>query len=328
MTLASTDLQQRARSGPFFVVLNGRSGHSDTDAMCARIKAVLDAAGRAHEFLIVEPAKLQAAAANAVQLALKRGGIVVAAGGDGTINTVASAVLGKDVPFGVLPQGTFNYFGRAHRIPEDPAAAAQLLIDGELTPVQVGRINDRIFLVNASLGLYPRVLQVREVDKARFGRWRLVAIASALSTLLRPHPQLELTIEAEGKQRSLRTLALFAGNNALQLERIGIEAEHRAALDRGELVGTILRPINRLGMLGLLLRGALGRLGDAEQVQSFGFRGLVVTPRRRRTIKVGIDGEVCRMRAPLQFRVAREPLWLLAPLREPAEETPVAGSVP
>lgn len=327
MTDTVTDLQQRARTGPFLVVLNGRSGHSDTDAMCARIKAVFDAAGRVHEFLIVEPQQLQAAATKAVQLALKRGGIVVAAGGDGTINTVAATVLGSGVPFGILPQGTFNYFGRAHLIPQDAAAAAQVLIDGELTSVQVGRINERIFLVNASLGLYPKLLQVREMDKARFGRWRLVAMASALSTLLRPQQHLDLIIEAEGQQRLIRTLALIAGNNPLQLERIGIEPEHRAALDRGELVGTTLLPISRLGMLGLLLRGALGRLGEAEQVQSFGFRALTVTPRSRRRIKVGIDGEVCRMRPPLKFSVATERLWLLTPRQEPAQETPVAGPV-
>lgn len=328
MTDSLTDLQQHARSGPILVVVNGRSGHSDTDAMCAQIKAVLDAVGRTHEFLIVEPAKLAATATRAVQSALKQGGIVVAAGGDGTINTVASAVLGSGVPFGILPQGTFNYFGRAHNIPEDPAAAAQVLVDGELTPVQVGRVNERIFLVNASLGLYPKVLQVREVDKARFGRWRVVAITSALLTLLRPQQHLELTIEAEGQQKSIRSLGLFAGNNRLQLERIGIEAEYRAALDRGELVGTTLRPIGRLVMLGLLLRGALGRLGEAEQVESFGFRALTVTPRSRRPIQVGIDGEVCRMRAPLRFSVSAQPLWLLTPIQESHEETLVAGPVP
>lgn len=327
LTESPTDLQQRARGGPFFVVLNGRSGHSDTDSMCARIKAVLDAAGRSHEFLIVEPAQLQATAETAVRLALERGGIVVAAGGDGTINTVASAVLGRGVPFGILPQGTFNYFGRANRIPEDPDAAAQVLVNGQLTPVQVGRLNERLFLVNASIGLYPKLLQAREADKARFGRWRLVAIASAMSTLLRPHPRLELTMESQGQRKTVRTLALIAGNNHLQLERIGIEAEHRAALDRGELVATMLRPVSRVGMLGLLLRGALGRLGAAVQVQSFGFRELVVTQRSRRPIKVGIDGEVCRMGGPLKFSVATEPLWLLTPAQLPSEGAAAAGAV-
>ncbi len=323
MTNSLTDLQQRARAGPFFVVLNGRSGHGDTDVTCARIKAVLDAAGRSYEFLIVEPAQLETTAARAVQLALARGGVVVAAGGDGTINTVALAVIGSGVPFAVLPQGTFNYFGRANHIPEDPTAAAQVLVDGELKPVQVGRVNERIFLVNASIGLYAKLLEVREVDKARFGRWRFVALASALLTLLRAHRQWDLSIESEGERRSVRTLALFAGNNSLQLERIGIQPEHLAALDRGELVGTMLRPISALGMMGLILRGTFGRLGYAEQVQSFGFRTLSVAPRGRRHIKVGIDGEVCRMRAPLQFSVASEALWLLVPAPVPESQPPV-----
>jgi len=313
MTNSLTEARQRAAVGTFYVVMNGRSGHGDTDAACERIKTVLDAAGRKHEFLIVEPTKLKTTAARAVQLALENGGVVVAAGGDGTINTVAHAVLGSGVPFAVLPQGTFNYFGRANGIPEDPTAAAKVLVEGELKLVQVGRLNDRIFLVNASLGLYPKLLKMREADKARFGRWRLVAFASAMFTLLRSHRQLDLTMQAEGKQRMVRTLALFVGNNALQLERIGIQPAHRAALDRGELVGTVLRPISAMGMLGLILRGAVGRLGDAEQVQSFGFRTLAVSPRWRRDSKVGIDGEVCEMRAPLTFSVASEPLWLLTP---------------
>lgn len=307
------DLQQHALTGTFLVVMNGRSGHSDTDVACARIKSVLDAAGREHEFLLVEPDQLPSTAAHAVRLARARGGVVVAAGGDGTINTVAHAVIGSGVPFAVLPQGTFNYFGRANGIPEDPTAAARVLVDGKLTPVRVGRLNDRIFLVNASLGLYPRLLESRESDKARFGRSRLVAIASALSILLRPHRRWELSMEAKGEQVMVRTLALVAGNNRLQLERIGIEPEHLAAFDRGELVATVLRPIGAMGMLGLILRGAVGRLGNAQQVQSFGFRKLSVSPRWRKFIKVGIDGEVIRMRAPLLFSVATEPLWLLTP---------------
>ncbi len=313
MANTPTDTHQSTVTGPFFVVMNGRSGHGDTDANCERIKTVLDAAGRSHEFLLVEPSQLQAAAARAVQLALDCGGVVVAAGGDGTINTVAHAVLGSGVPFAVLPQGTFNYFGRANDIPEDPTAAAQVLVEGALKPVQVGRLNDRIFLVNASFGLYPKLLETREADKARFGRWRFVALASAFFTLLRPHRQWDLTMEVEGKQLRVRTLALVAGNNPLQLERVGIEPAHRAALDRGQLVATVLRPIGAMGMLGLILRGAVGRLGTAEQVQSFGFRALSVSPRWLKNIKVGIDGEVCRMRAPLKFSVASEPLWLLTP---------------
>ena len=69
-------------------------------------------------------------------------------------------------------------------------------------------------------------------------------------------------------------------------------------------------------MLGLMLRGAMGTLGEASTVQSFRFQRILVQPGRvwaRGSIKVAFDGEVGRMRAPLEFRVAPRPLYLLKP---------------
>ena len=80
---------------------------------------------------------------------------MVAACGDGTINTVAQAALGSGCAFGVLPQGAFNYFSRTHGIPSDTAAALKVLLAGHCQPAQLGSVGDRAFLVNAILGLYP-----------------------------------------------------------------------------------------------------------------------------------------------------------------------------
>jgi len=303
--------EQAARSGTLLIVGNERSGHGDADQFRTLTSQVLNAAGREHRFLMVAPKALKDTAIAAVAEARQRGGVVVAAGGDGTINTVVQAVLGSGVPFAVLPQGTFNYFGREHGIPEGIEAAARVLVDARLKAVQVGRVNGRVFLVNASLGLYPQLLEERETHKQRFGRWRIVAICSALYSLLRSHRQLNLTFESEGARSQLRALTLFAGNNQLQLERIGIEQAHSGVLARGELVATVLRPTNFLQMLGVIFSGALGHLGAAHNVQSFAFRRLTVTPRRRRRIKVGTDGEVAMMDTPLVFEVAPESLWLL-----------------
>ena len=62
-------------------------------------------------------------------------------------------------------------------------------------PVQVGLVNQQVFLVNASLGLYPKLLEDREAWKAQFGRSRLVAFGAGLSTLLRGDRDLRLRIE-------------------------------------------------------------------------------------------------------------------------------------
>jgi diacylglycerol kinase family enzyme len=244
------------------------------------------------------------------------GSAVVAVGGDGTINTVAQAAHGEGCAMGVMPQGTFNYFARTHGIPQEPAAAAAALLASTPRPVQIGLVNRKVFLVNASLGLYPELLQDREAYKARFGRSRAVALLSGLVTLLREHRQLRLRIERGGQARDVRTPTLFVGNNRLQLAQIGVQVT--GGVEQGCLAAVVLRPIGTMAMLQLLLRGALGSLGEADDVETFAFDRMAVQPSLpygRRRIKVAVDGEVLWMRAPLSFEVAEVPLYLLAPER-------------
>ncbi|WP_229508130.1 diacylglycerol kinase family protein [Massilia sp. Dwa41.01b] len=180
-------------------------------------------------------------------------------------------------------------------------------------------VNDRIFLVNASVGLYPQLLEAREHDKRQYGRSRVVAILSALKTALGRHRPLRIELETEGHTRKLRTATLFVGNNRLQMEQVGMEPLTEA-VEEGELAAIAPRVVGKFGMLGLLVRGALGRLGDAENVVAFSFKRLRVrhaalSPRRR--IKVATDGEVTRMDMPLEFRVVEGRLRLLKPVPVP-----------
>ena len=80
------------------------------------------------------------------------------------------------------------------------------------------------------------------------------------------------------------------------------------------MTAVILKPIGTLAMLGLMLRGALGQLGEASGIERFVCQSLVVKPPRlmgRRQVKVAFDGEVGWMRSPLTIRVLPQPLWLL-----------------
>jgi diacylglycerol kinase family enzyme len=297
---------------PFFIVLNAGSGKRDTATIEATIRDMLEQAGRRYDLARIDhPRQLPRLAERAVQLAQQQQGAVVVAGGDGTINAVAQVALNSGLPFGVLPQGTFNYFSRVHGIPTDTATATRMLLDATVRLVQVGLINDRVFLVNASLGLYPQLLEERETYKQKFGRSRFVALCAGVITLLRAHRQLVLGLEHEGQTEILRTPTLVVGNNALQLEQVGIP--HADAVQHGRLVAITVRPIGTLALLGLLCRGALGKLGNADHVVSFAFDRLTVRPYRRRRIKVAMDGEVTWLRTPLVFQVAPHPLPLLVP---------------
>lgn len=314
-------------AAPLLFVINAASGHSDAQMTREVIEAALHAAGRTGELLFSRPDELARIAQQAAATASARCSAVVAVGGDGTINSVAQAAYAQGCPLGVLAQGTFNYFARTHHIPTDAAAAAQALMHSVPVPVQAGLINDRLFLVNASLGLYPELLQDREAYKARFGRSRFVAFGAALVTMLGRHRHLRLRIDLGASVRDVLTPTLFVGNNRLQLEQVGLAQAQ--ALDQGCLAAVILRPIGTAAMFWLLLRGTMGSLGEANTVESFKFHRMLVKPRLPlvgRSVKVALDGEVSWMRAPLDFRVAPKPLFLLKPVGDEQGDNLAPGS--
>jgi diacylglycerol kinase family enzyme len=301
-----------AREKPFYIVLNTRSGSGAARETQTVMHEILQAAGQRHEFLLIEDTReVQATAQRAAHAAKENDGAVIVGGGDGTINAAAHAVLESGRPFGVVPQGTFNYLSRTYDVPNDPAAATQALLHARLRPVQVGTINDRIFLVNASLGLYPRLLEEREQATRQFGRSRAIALWSGLATLLKGHRQLTLEIEHDEQRETVRTPTVFVGNNPLQLERIGLpEADD---VERHRLAAVVVRPVSTRELLWLALRGALGQLGEDRNVRNFPFRKLRVSGvgRARGTLQVAIDGEIVRMRTPLTFAIAERPLMLM-----------------
>jgi diacylglycerol kinase family enzyme len=298
-------------------VVNGKAGSSDADATRDAIESGLREAGRTGIVRFAAHGELARVAREGAAKALADGSAVVAVGGDGTINTVAQAAHPAGCAMGVLPEGTFNYFAREHGVPTETAEALRWLLDARPEPVQVSAINERIFLVNASVGLYPDLLQDRERWKARFGRSRLVAFGAGLVTLLRAQDPLRLRIEWEGKLSKVRTLMLFVGNNRLQLEQLGLTdpgAPAHGGAAGGHITAVILRPIGTVAMLKLVLRGAMGKLGDAGGVEHFVCQKLVVEPTLTlgwRRVKVAFDGEVEWMMSPLTIRVLPKPLWLL-----------------
>ena len=324
---------------PLFFVMNGGSGRHDAEESRRIIEAAMQAAVRPYRIFVIEDVSaIQTTVQQAVDAAREQDAVVVAVGGDGTINAVANTVLKSGCLFGAIPQGTFNYFGRTHGIPEKIDDALDDLLHGTPVPVQVGLVNGHVFLVNASVGLYPELLEDREAFKQQYGRSRLIAIWAAIATVFGRHRTLHMTLEKEGERVTMRSTTLFIGNNRLQLEQVGMPQAD--AVVQGQLAAIAVRPIGKLAMLWLGARGALGRLGDAENVVGFSFRKLTIAPRgkyrsandtptqgeqsvdknwRRNTIKVAADGEIMWLYPPLEFRVAPEPLRLIK--RQHASET-------
>lgn len=299
----------------FFIVINPGSGASQAAEKRAAIEQVLTRAGRRFRFLPVAPGQIVAACQQGAQRAAESGGVLVAVGGDGTLNAGAQAALTHGCPLGVVAQGTFNMFAREHGLPLEPAEATQALVTARPGPVQVGLVNQRIFLVNAAVGLYPKLLQDREAVNRQLGRRRgWVNLVTSVVSLFEWRLRLSLEIELDGEVKRLRTPSLFVCNNRLQLERVGLEEKLVDEVGRGWLAALVAQPMGATGKLKLLWRAAWGRLGAGPELDSTLLRSLAVTTRGARRLKVSTDGEVQWMQLPLRFTVSPQPLMLMRPV--------------
>jgi len=240
---------------------------------------------------------------------------IVAGGGDGTINAVASTLIDTDKTLGILPLGTLNHFAKDLKIPLDPEGAARTIIAGHAVGVDVGEVNGRIFLNNSSLGLYPSIVHQREQkQKLGYGKWP--AFIWAALGVMRRYPFLDVRLNAGGKEFSSRTPFVFIGNNEYQMEGFNIGGRDR--LDAGQLSLYLSHRTGRLGLLGLGLRALLRRLPQAEDfVRLFTTEVLIET--RRRRLRVSTDGEVTMMQPPLRYRVRAGALRVQVPVPDSAE---------
>lgn len=325
MLAVAPDVQETAPAAPrapaaepeFFIVMNQRSGAGEKDVVREAVEAELRQAGRRYRFVPVQPGEIVQACQQAARLAKAEGGVMVASGGDGTINAAAQAALAQDCPMGLIAQGTFNLFARELGLPLDAAEATRFLLRAQPEPVQVCLVNEKVFLVNASVGLYPKLLADRERVKQKLGRRRWIAMASAFKSLMEWRMQLVLDAEMDGELTKLRTATVFLCNNRLQLQRLGIQDYVVEQVGTGRMACLLAPDMPWWTKLRLLAAAAFGRLGDERELQSFPLRSLTVSARKARRLKVATDGEVQWMEMPVRFTVAPQPLRVMLP---PPEE--------
>jgi len=234
----------------------------------------------------------------------------VAAGGDGTISTVAAALSGTDKVLGVLPIGTLNHFAKDLNIPLDLENAVQTIVEGESAAVDVGEVNGRIFINNSSLGLYPQIVSRREAQQQRLSRGKWPAFFWATIQALRRFPFLDLRIEFEGRQIFRRTAFLFVGNNEYQIA--GFSLGSRGCVDAGKLGLYLTHRTGRFGLFRLALHALFGRVDQAKDFDVFCVTEARIETRKRRLL-VAFDGEIEWMQTPLAYRIRPGALRVCVP---------------
>jgi len=290
------------------VIVNAGSGGGNDRALVDRLAGHFKAAGLHAEIELAHGGdEIITAVGNAVA---RRPPLIVAGGGDGTVSTVAAALVDTGIIFGVLPLGTLNHFAKDLGIPLELADAVAVLAHGEAGRVDVGEVNGRIFVNNSSLGLYPDIVHDRERQQKRLRRGKWPAFVWATLSALRRYPFLVVALVVDGKEVLRRTPFVFIGNNEYRME--GFAIGERSGLDDGLLSLYVAQRPGRWRLLQLALRALTGRLRQARDFDAITATDIVVQSKRKR-LRVATDGEVTVMTPPLHYRVRPASLIVMRP---------------
>lgn len=244
--------------------------------------------------------------------------IIVAGGGDGTINAVASALVGvKAVKFGVLPLGTLNHFAKDMKIPTDIAKAIDTIVAGHVQSIDVGEVNGHIFVNNSSVGLYPSIVKLREsLQKTGLSKWP--AAARATARVFTRFRLLRLNLDAAGMEKTdHKTALLFVGNNVYDVSFPTLGT--RSTLQHGVMGIMMPRASTRLGLLYNFF-SLVFKAKTKSDVMTFETTSLSIKTKRG-MVKVAVDGEVINLQSPLNYRIRPKSLKVIVPFTGEAKAT-------
>jgi diacylglycerol kinase family enzyme len=237
----------------------------------------------------------------------------VAAGGDGTVNAVASACMGSERTMGVLPIGTLNHFARDLGLPVRLDEAICAVCRGTGRGVDAAEANGEWFVNNSSLGVYPAMVLDRD-RMCRKGASKWWAMVKASARAFVRFRCLDIELQLEETVRRCRTALLFVGNN--RYDKAGGRLGQRVHLDEGVLSVAVVTGATRWGMSKVFAAALFGRAKEVGELEEFLVREFKVRARGRRRLRVSFDGEVKRMEGPIRYRIHAGALQVMVPERE------------
>lgn len=236
--------------------------------------------------------------------------MIIAAGGDGTVSSIAAVTCHSDIPLGVLPLGTLNHFAQDLGMPVDIAACVAILCNGAVYQVDIGQLNDQYFINNASIGFYPKMVRHRDQQIRDVQRNKWFALTISAVRMLLHFPLLTVSIETEQGSTVTKTPLVFIGNNRYDCSL----AAGRACLSEGELCVYVVKCSSRFAVLRLLWQAMYRGFYAADDFVAYHVNEAVIRVKAK-AVQTASDGEVHLMSSPLRYRSMARALRILGPRR-------------
>ena len=250
-----------------------------------------------------------------VREAIGRGvGLVVAAGGDGTVSEVAEGLIGTDVPMGIIPVGTANVFAHELGLPLDLAGACGILAEPhDTTSVDAMKVGEKYYVLQIGIGIDS--LMIRDTErsaKRRFGR--AAYVWTAFTRLVGFQPE-RFTILADGQRSRPRASQIVVANGGV----LGIPplrwGPHIRPND-GQIDVCVISARTALDYLGLIWHTLIDQQRRDRNVRYFAARQSIVISADR-PLPVQADGEIIG-ETPIQVQVVPRAVHVIVPASQPA----------
>lgn len=247
------------------------------------------------------------------QVAAEQGyDLVVAAGGDGTINEVVNGLAGTATALATLPLGTMNVWARELRLPLQPRAAAEAILSWKVRPIDLGRAGERYFLLMAGIGFDAAITAaVGANEKRRFGA--LAYVLHGIGQALRVRGT-RTRLVIDGRRIKARVLMVLIGNS--QLYGGLIKITHRASIDDGLLDVCVIKGNNGLSAVRSLIAILRRRYSLDPEIAYYRARSVQIIAQPR--LSVQVDGDSLG-ETPMTFEVAPGALRALLPPDPPED---------
>mgnify|MGYP006083914553 FL=1 len=250
---------------------------------------------------------------HAKELALKSikegADVIVACGGDGTVNEIASSLVGSNVKLGIVPMGSGNGLASALKIPKSISGALNVIKNSNSTQIDVGEINKHYFFSNTGIGFDANV--INNYSKTKQRRLRSYFKASLLTFFNNP-PSLSVKITTESKSLRLKPFMVFVSNsNEMGYD---ISLTPKASIQDGILDAIVVEPLNKLEIIyfGFLL--LIKRPQSFKKAHYFLTKNLEITNLEKGGVLAQIDGESVQIKAnQINIQIKQAALSVVAP---------------
>lgn len=236
--------------------------------------------------------------------------LIVVGGGDGTVSSVANLLAGKKIILGVLPLGTLNHFAKDLNLPLDIEECVKVLKNSEIKKINLASINDKIFINNASLGFYPKMVKERDKQMRWYNIGKFSAMFSSAINIFKRFPLYHVRLTTENKLLDLKTPLIFVGNNEYEL--MFFKFGSRKSLEKKELCVYLLNSNTRLQFLKMLFFAIIGILNQSRDFVKILTNEFVLDSTKEK-IQVAVDGEIVNLETPLCFKLSSKTLLVCTP---------------